>query len=44
MDKFPKKINFEHYKESCPFQPMCLRFVTKSMIFVTIDATIVHGT
>jgi hypothetical protein len=43
MDKFQKKINFKHDKESYPFQPMCLRLLTKSMIFVTTDATIFHG-
>ncbi len=32
------------YKESCPFQPMRLWFLSKSTIFVTLNTTILHGT
>jgi hypothetical protein len=32
-----------HYKESCPYQPICLQLVYKSTIFAFIDVTILHG-
>jgi hypothetical protein len=35
---------WSHHKESCPFQPMRLQHMSKSTIFVTIDATIFHET
>jgi hypothetical protein len=32
------------YKESCPYQPMYLQLVSKSTIFVTINAITLCGT
>jgi hypothetical protein len=33
-----------HYKESYPFQPMCLWLLSKSTIFATLNTIIFHGT
>jgi hypothetical protein len=33
-----------HYKESCPYQPMCLQLVSKLTIFITIDEVILYDT
>jgi len=33
-----------HYKESYTFQPMCLRLLSKSTIFVILDTIVLRGT
>jgi hypothetical protein len=33
-----------YYKESCPFQLMCLQLMSKSTIFATIDVIVLYGT
>jgi hypothetical protein len=37
-------IATQHYKESYPFQPMCLRLVSKSTIYAIINAIVFHST
>jgi hypothetical protein len=37
-------ITIQHYKESCPFQTMCLRLVSKSTIYVIINVIVFHST
>jgi len=34
----------QHYKESCPYQPMWLQFVSKSTIFAITILIVSHGT
>jgi hypothetical protein len=44
ISKQLEAMNINHYKESCPFQPMHLQILFKSTIFATLHMIVLSGT